>query len=103
METVPVYLEVGSDGTCMAHVLNLPGCFVRAPDGDAALGLLPAAIGAYEAWLRRHGEPVVLTVKAHKMYEAGHEFFKTESAIWLTKDVPLEYIVIEGSAPALSD
>jgi putative RNA 2'-phosphotransferase len=44
----------------------------------------------------RHGEPVVLMIKAHEMYEKGYEFFKTKSAIWLTKDVPVEYIEIEG-------
>lgn len=57
METVPVYLEVGPDGDCMAHVLDLPGCFVRAPGRDAALRRLPAAIRAHLAWLSDHGEP----------------------------------------------
>lgn len=46
---------------------------------------------------RRHGEPVVLTIKAHAMYEDGFEFFKTESEIWLTKKVPAEYIVTKGN------
>ena len=45
---------------------------------------------------RRHGEPVVLVIRAHEMYEKGYEFFKTASAIWLTKEVPVEYINIEG-------
>ena len=44
----------------------------------------------------RHGEPVVLVIKAHEMYEKGYEFFKTASAIWLTKEVPAEYINLEG-------
>jgi putative RNA 2'-phosphotransferase len=48
---------------------------------------------------RRHGEPVVLTVKARSMHENGFEFFKTDSDIWLTKKVPREYII----SPALSD
>lgn len=46
---------------------------------------------------QRHGEPVVLMIKAHEMYEKGYEFFKTESAIWLTKNVPIEYITTAGS------
>jgi RNA:NAD 2'-phosphotransferase (TPT1/KptA family) len=37
------------------------------------------------------------------MYEKGHQFFKTASAIWLTKEVPVEYIKLEGESPALSD
>lgn len=52
---------------------------------------------------RRHGEPIVLVIKAHEMHEKGYEFFKTDSAIWLTKEVPVEYIIIEGSTPALSN
>jgi putative RNA 2'-phosphotransferase len=51
----------------------------------------------------RHGEPIALVVRAHEMYEKGHQFFKTASAIWLTKEVPVEYITVEGSSPALSD
>jgi len=49
---------------------------------------------------RRYGEPVVLVVKAQEMHENGFEFFKTESGIWLTKSVPVEYIKVEGSSPA---
>lgn len=46
---------------------------------------------------RRHGEPVVLVIKAQDMHEKGFEFFKTESGIWLTRNVPAEYIKVEGS------
>jgi predicted RNase H-like HicB family nuclease/uncharacterized damage-inducible protein DinB len=52
----PVYLETADDGRCMAHVLDLPGCAVRAPARDEALSRLPDAIRDYHAWLRRHGE-----------------------------------------------
>jgi len=45
----------------------------------------------------RHGEPAVVTVKAKTMYECGYEFFRTESGIWLTREVPKEHIEIEGS------
>jgi putative RNA 2'-phosphotransferase len=47
----------------------------------------------------RHGEPVVVVVQARAMYEKGYEFFKTESGIWLTKEVPKEYIEIQGNPP----
>lgn len=52
----------------------------------------------------RHGEPVALTVKARVMHENGFKFFKTESGIWLTKEVPREYIDIdiEGNSPTSS-
>ena len=53
-----VYLETGDEGPCMAHVVDLPGCIVRAPTRDEALRRLPEAIKEYLAWLRSHGEPV---------------------------------------------
>jgi predicted RNase H-like HicB family nuclease/uncharacterized damage-inducible protein DinB len=52
-----VYLESDDSGRCMAHVLDLPGCFVRASGRDAALDMVPSAIRDYHAWLCRHGEP----------------------------------------------
>ena len=42
----------------MAHILDLPGCFVRAEDQNQALPQLPKAIHAYRAWLVRHNEEV---------------------------------------------
>jgi uncharacterized damage-inducible protein DinB/predicted RNase H-like HicB family nuclease len=53
----PAHLEIADNGRCMAHVLELPGCIVRAPSRDEALRRLPNAIRDYHAWLRRHGEP----------------------------------------------
>jgi uncharacterized damage-inducible protein DinB/predicted RNase H-like HicB family nuclease len=55
----PVYLETAADGRCMAHVLDLPGCIVRAPTREEALSRVPQAIGETLAWLRRHGEPAL--------------------------------------------
>ena len=57
MSCYGAYLEVGDDGRCLAHVLDLPGCVVRAPTRDAAMQQLPAAIQEYHDWLRRHGGP----------------------------------------------
>ena len=51
----------------------------------------------------RHGEPVVLIVKAKEMHENGFEFFSTESGIWLTKEVPKEYLKAEGSNGSQED
>jgi predicted RNase H-like HicB family nuclease/uncharacterized damage-inducible protein DinB len=50
------YLEVGDDGRCLAHVLDLPGCVVRAATRHEAVRRLPAAIQEYHSWLRRHGD-----------------------------------------------
>ncbi len=57
MSRYAVYLEIAQDRRCLAHVLDLPGCVVRASTRDEALRQLPAAIRGYRAWLRRHGEP----------------------------------------------
>lgn len=57
MSRLAVYLEIDDGGRCMAHVPELPGCFVRASSRDRALALMSAAIRIYYAWLHRHGEP----------------------------------------------
>ena len=50
-----VYIE--TQGThWMAHILALPGCFVRGRSRAEVLRSLPQAVGDYQAWLRRHGE-----------------------------------------------
>jgi putative RNA 2'-phosphotransferase len=51
--------------------------------GDEATA---AAVG------RRHGEPVVLVIRARLMHEDGYEFFLSESGIWLTRTVPPQYV-----------
>jgi predicted RNase H-like HicB family nuclease len=56
MSRYPVHVEIGEDGQCFAHVLELPGCISRAETREQALEALPGTIGAYLAWLRRHGE-----------------------------------------------
>jgi putative RNA 2'-phosphotransferase len=41
---------------------------------------------------RRHGEPIVLKIRARSMYADGFEFFLSESGIWLTRAVPPYYV-----------
>jgi len=40
----------------------------------------------------RHGNVVVLKVKALEMHKAGFEFFVSENQVWLTDHVPIEYL-----------
>lgn len=40
----------------------------------------------------RHGTPFVLKVLSGEMHQDGHEFFLSHNNVWLTKDVPPEYI-----------
>ncbi|MGN0482053.1 MAG: RNA 2'-phosphotransferase [Lachnospiraceae bacterium] len=42
---------------------------------------------------KRHGKPVLYIVKAKEMYQAGYKFFLSKNGVWLTKQVPVEYLV----------
>jgi predicted RNase H-like HicB family nuclease len=52
MTRYAAYLEVGSEGLCMAHVPDLPGCIVRAASRDEAMCRVPEAIRDYHMRLR---------------------------------------------------
>ena len=47
---------MGSDGTCMAHVPELIGCFAVGSTREDALLRLRGAIDEYLGWLAEHGE-----------------------------------------------
>jgi putative RNA 2'-phosphotransferase len=40
----------------------------------------------------RRGVPVILTVRAGAMHEAGYHFYLSENGVWLTDAVPPDYI-----------
>ena len=41
---------------------------------------------------RRHGEPIVLTIDAAAMHDAGYTFYRSTDRTWLTDSVPAKYI-----------
>ena len=41
----------------------------------------------------RHGTPIVYKVRAGAMARDGYEFFLSKNGVWLTKRVPVEYLV----------
>lgn len=41
---------------------------------------------------KRHGSPVVLKIKAEKMWKDGIEFYLSQNGVWLTKYVDKKYI-----------
>lgn len=41
----------------------------------------------------RHGKPVLYHVLAGQMYEDGYKFFLSVNGVWLTKEVPVKYLV----------
>ena len=40
----------------------------------------------------RHGKPVVYTVAAGEMQKDGYVFYQSVNGVWLTKNVPMEYL-----------
>lgn len=42
----------------------------------------------------RHGDPIVLKVLSHLMCSEGYVFHRLDNGVWLTKEVPIEYIDI---------
>lgn len=41
---------------------------------------------------RRHGKPVVLRVEAERMQKAGHVFYRADNGVWLTDEVPSNFL-----------
>ena len=41
---------------------------------------------------RRHGKEVVYQVNTGRMYRDGHKFYLSANGVWLTKEVPVEYL-----------
>lgn len=40
----------------------------------------------------RHGKPVLYKVLAGAMHERGYKFYRSVNGVWLTKEVPVEYL-----------
>ncbi len=47
----------------------------------------------------RHGKPVLLIIRAGDMHRAGHVFRCSANGVWLTEQVPAEFISVSASAP----
>ena len=43
---------------------------------------------------KRHGKPIVYRVSSGMMQKDGYEFFRSVNGVWLTKDVPAEYLEV---------
>ncbi len=42
---------------------------------------------------QRHGKPIILTIDAEKMHEAGFVFYCADNGVWLTDAVPMAFIM----------
>lgn len=45
---------------------------------------------------QRHGKPAILTINAAVMHSAGMEFYQSDNGVWLTDQVPPEFIQFPG-------
>ncbi len=43
----------------------------------------------------RHGKPVLYIVKTKEMYDDGYSFFLSKNGVWLTKEIPVKYLIKE--------
>ena len=43
----------------------------------------------------RHGKSIVYTVASGEMYRQGYTFYLSENGVWLTKNVPVDFMKIE--------
>lgn len=43
----------------------------------------------------RYGKPYIFVIKAKEMYEQGYQFQCTKNNVWLTKNVPTEFLIKE--------
>jgi putative RNA 2'-phosphotransferase len=44
----------------------------------------------------RHGKPAIFIVKAKEMHAAGHIFYCSANGVWLSENVPIEYLEVSG-------
>lgn len=51
----------------------------------------------------RHGKPVLYIVKTKEMYDDGYKFFLSKNGVWLTKEVPVKYLVKAEAVSSSTD
>lgn len=49
---------------------------------------------------QRHGKPIILKVEALRMYAQGFKFYLADNGVWLTDQVPPEFLVSSSSSVA---
>jgi putative RNA 2'-phosphotransferase len=43
---------------------------------------------------QRHGEPIILKVKARELWNEGQRFYLSPNGVWLTDDIPAEFVEV---------
>lgn len=49
---------------------------------------------------QRHGKPVIFEIEAIRMHTQGFKFFLADNGVWLTDQVPAEFLSISSSSTA---
>lgn len=44
----------------------------------------------------RHGDPVIFEVDTKQMIKDGYKFYLSENGVWLTKEVPVQYLMMKA-------
>ena len=44
---------------------------------------------------KRHGKEVVYSINSEQMYKDGYKFYLSKNGVWLTKRVPVKYVMKE--------
>jgi predicted RNase H-like HicB family nuclease len=93
------YVEAPPDGTVLAQILDLPGCYGEGPSEEQAVRALLAAIPSYHAWLARHDDdtPVVqgpfqVVVKER---QAAGALFVPDTALVTLDDLEWELALLD--------
>lgn len=45
---------------------------------------------------KRHGKPFLYKIKSKEMYQNGFVFYYSKNGVWLTKDVPVKFLIKES-------
>jgi putative RNA 2'-phosphotransferase len=49
---------------------------------------------------QRHGKPIIFKVEALRMHAKGFKFFLADNGVWLTDQVPAEFLALWSSSDA---
>ena len=68
------------------------------PQGRQQVHLSADQVTAHRVGLR-HGKAAILTVDAHRMHTMGFKFYLAENGVWLTDQVPAEFLALPSTRP----
>ncbi len=87
--TYDAYVEIAPDGSALAQLLDLPGCYGSGRTEQEALANLTAAIPSYYAWLQCHDDYTPVVAGPHVV--AARERVTTPPRAFFTPDAePVE-------------